>query len=209
MKYLVIALSLFTVSAQAARVEGPKFVKMLDGGIAYCNERALGSAAYYPTALELNALDRETLRFSAPISFVTCASGEGNFGWAPRNPLEPVPARDLDGRNILNVTKGNEFVLLSNSTRLIGLQEIKNEPSQTAAFTIPLGRVLSPSERESLDRGTSVSSRFTFFTRAIVSVITAEGKEVQIGMRAGGAYTVLFTVVKVRDTLQVTSLSLQ
>lgn len=209
MKYFVIALSLFSVTAQAARVEGPKFVKMLDGGVAYCNERALGSAAYYPTALELNALDRETLRFSAPISFVTCASGEGNFGWAPRNPLDPVPARDLDGRNILNVTKGNEFVLLSNSTRLIGLQEIKNEPNQTAAFTLPLDRLLSQQERDSLDRGSSVSSRFTFFTRAIVSVIMADGKEVPIGMRAGGAYTVLFTVVKDSGALQVTSLKFQ
>lgn len=216
MKFLLLALALIPSFSQAARVEGPRFVKKLDGGIAYCNQISqAGNPAYYPTNLELSALDRETLRFSAPISFVSCAQTGSDFSadsfkWVPRNPLEPVPARDLDGNAILTVTKSNEFVLISNTIRIVGVQAIVNTPDQTASFSIPLDRVITEEQKAALDRGISVNTRFTFFTRAIVSVIDVAGKEIPLGLRSGGAYTVLFTLAKGgADGLVVSNLSFQ
>ena len=210
MKSVLFVLALIPSLAFGASVRGPKFVKTLDGGVAYCNQISqVGNPAYMPTALELDADARGDLRFSAPISFLSCAQiGEESFGWAPRNPLDPVPAKDLSGNAILNVTKGNEFVLLSNTVRIVGLQPISASPTQNASFVIPLDQALSPAERQGLDRGDVISTRFTFFTRAIVSVFDASGKELLIGMRSGGSYSVLFSLVKGADGLVVTRLAI-
>ncbi len=213
MKFLLLALALIPSLSQAARVEGPRFVKTLDGGIAYCNQISqAGNPAYYPTSLELDAFSRDNLRFAADISFVTCAQAGSNpdFKWVPRNPLEPVAARDLNGNAILTVTKDNEFVLISNTVRIVGVQPIVNTPNQYAYFSIPLEKVITEEQRAALEKGNSVNTRFTFFTRAVVSVIDVAGKEVPIGLRSGGAYTVLFSLAKGgADGLVVSNLSLQ
>ncbi len=199
MKSLLLVLAFLPALASAARIEGPRFVKQLDGGIAYCNQiEQAGNPAYYPTALEVTSVG-ESIRFQAPVSFVSCAELDSNkFGWIPRNPLDPVPARDIEGRNILKYSESNEFVLINNQISIVGTQSILNLPGQTADFLVPLDKALSPEQKITFNQGYRVEARFTFFTRGNVYVVDAGGSRNNIGLRSGGAYSVLVTLERNR-----------
>lgn len=197
MKSVLFALFILPSLALGARVEGPKFVKLLDGGVATCTKaNELGRSAYMPRTLDFFALNRDELLFGADVSFLTCAASGDGIGWAPRSPLEPIPGLDLDGRPILTKTRENEIVLFSSTMQFLGKAALTGDANQRASALFRFDQVLIPGQREALERGEPVQSRLIFFTRAIVTVVDSTGKEIQLGLRAGGAYTVLFTLVK-------------
>ncbi len=198
MIFSLLALLILPSSSPAARVDGAKMVKLQDGGSAYCSSASdLGKAAYYPSSLELRAIDNDVLEFSSDVSFLTCRkTEEGKFAWANRSPLEPVPSRDIEGRETQVITSKNEFALVASSGRLTSLKPVASDSRQTVSFRLPIQSLISQDEIAALDSGLGVESRMVFFTRAIVKVQLADGRMLPIGLRAGGAYTVLFTMMR-------------
>ena len=78
--------------------------------------------------------------------------------------------------------------------RELGVVPVADRADQAFEIEISLEDLLSAQDRLALKNGEKVKANVIFFTRSFVSVIYPDGREVEIGIRASGAYSVSFAL---------------
>lgn len=192
MKAVFIALSLVpTLSLADSK---PYLVKQFDAKVAYCTEAGhMDRTAYLPKSVAVRGSDG-TVDVSLEVAFLVCAQqGQNTFAWAPRDPSQPSRRLSIDGEPIMTHLSNHEFVLTSAESRLLATQAIGSAPVQEARLGFRSSLALSDSQRDALRAGREVKVRTEFFTRAIVTDVY-KGEEHKLGLRAGGVYTLMFTL---------------
>lgn len=191
MKHFLFALAL--VPSISLADSKPYLVKQFDAKVAYCTEAGhLDRTAYLPKSVAVRGTDG-TVDVSLEVAFLVCARQGEQFAWAPRDPSLPSRRLSIDGVPIMTHLSNHEFVLTSSESRLLATQAIGSAPVQEARLGFRSSLALSDSQRDALRAGREVKVRTEFFTRAIVTDVY-RGEEHKLGLRAGGVYTLMFTL---------------
>jgi hypothetical protein len=193
--FLLSALTLpLALSAAAAEIESPQFVKAMDGKTAYCGTRVeLGRAGYRPTSFRIR-MEEGQIRLSLEVSSVICLRAGDGFAWQPRGFSEPIPGKTLDGLPTTLHLSGQEFLLVNEGYSVITAVPAGNSSTKAIDLVTSVESTLTPAGREALQRGLPVRARLAFFLRGIVTVEVADGSVIHLGQRAGGAYFINFTL---------------
>lgn len=191
MKTLLLVLALVpTISLADSK---PYLVKQLDAKVAYCSEAGhLDRTGYLPKSVAVRG-GEGSVDVALEVAFLVCAQEGGKFAWAARNPQLPVTRLSIDGEPIVTHLSNHEFVLTSSDSRLLATQAVGASPVQEARLGFGSSLALNGSQRAALRSGRDVQVRTEFFTRAIVTDVF-KGQEYKIGLRAGGVYTLMFTL---------------
>lgn len=209
----VIVSLLLALSSASAFADKGSITKLFDGKFARCvSENNLGKMAYLPDGLTA-APDRDHgLSVAFILQHFTCeARGEG-YEWASYGrPLEPYADKDIYGRKILIKQRNAEAVLVrGGDAAILATIPVDNAASQRLDFGFGIDQLITEKEAAALDSGATVETRATFFLAADITVETFDGKNVQLGRRAGGAYAILLTLKKAADgRTQVVNLQLK
>jgi hypothetical protein len=197
MKFLALLFIASVLPASAFADKG-KITKLFDGKFAQCETaKDLGSRAYLPTGLAAKN-NASILSVVFVLQHFKCeARGEG-FDWAANaHPLDPKEDHDLYDRTIiLNQTNSEAVLVRGSDAAILSVIPLEESSEQSLSFGFDLRQLLTPSELTVLDSGAALDARATFFTRSQVSVQTQSGQNIVLGLRSGGAYSILLTLKK-------------
>lgn len=199
MKFQAAAFFVFSLLTPSVFATEVVIANLMEGRIAVCaSSRDEGRTAYI-LSNPFATLKNNEVTLNLEFSQLICGHNQaGVQAWVNNpHPLDPVSARDLNGLPILIQQQNLELLLTrSNDSLILGSVPAADVAKTSLTFSLPLETLMTISERSAFDSGSSVVVRTTFFQRGLVSVRNYDGEDMVMGLRSGGAYSVLLTLVK-------------